>query len=91
MILCSHCTKCKTNYAIKRESNTECLPKTSLTNDKHFYTNDTGITYYSCSLYNTILNCDECSSGNTCNKCQTNYALKRENNYECVLKTSIEK
>ena len=86
-----HCTKCKTNYAIKRESNTECLPKTSLTNDKHFYTNDTGITYYSCSLYNTILNCDECSSGNTCNKCQTNYALKRENNYECVLKTSIEK
>ena len=85
-----HCTKIKTNYALKRENNYEYVLKTSIENDKHFYTNDSGITYYSCSLYNTILNCDECSSRNTCNKCQTNYALKRENNYECVLKTSIE-
>ena len=85
-----HCTKCKTNYAFKRGSNIECVLKASIENDKHFYTNDSGITYYSCSLYNTISNCNECSSRNTCNKCQTNYALKRENNYECVLKTSIE-
>ena len=56
------CNKCQTNYALKRENNYECVLKTSIENDKHFYTNDSGITYYSCSLYNTISNCNECSS-----------------------------
>ena len=84
------CDKCKTYYVIKRDNNYECISKTSIENDKHFYSDDSGITYYSCSLYNDVTNCDECSSGNTCDKCKTNYAIKRDNNYECVLKTSLE-
>ena len=86
----TQCTKCQTNYAVKRDNNYACVLKTSIENNKKFYPDDSGNTYYSCSLFNTVSKCDECSSGNTCDKCQTNYAVKRDNNYACVLKTSIE-
>ena len=84
------CTKCKTGYAFKIESSSiECVEEGTLINNKHFYTTDSGITYYSCNSYNDIINCDECSNGNTCNKCIEGYSLKYDNSIECVLKTSI--
>ena len=78
-----NCSKCQTNYVIKRDNNYACVLKTSIENDKYFYTDDSGITYYSCRLYNDISNCDECSNKNTCDKCIEGYVLKRDNNYVC--------
>ena len=85
------CTKCKTGYAFKIESsNIECVEEGTLINNKHFYTTDSGISYYSCNSYNDITNCDECTNRNTCDKCPTNYVFKIEDNsIECVLKTSM--
>ena len=85
------CTKCKTGYAFKIESssNIECVEEGTLINNKHFYTTDSGISYYSCNSYNDITNCDECSNGNTCNKCIEGYSLRYDNTIECVLKTSM--
>ena len=74
---------------MKIESSIQCVLKSSLANDKQFYTDDSGITYYFYSLYNDIENCDECSDGHTCDKCQTDYAFKRGDSVECVLKSSL--
>ena len=84
------CTKCKTDYAFKIESsNIECVEERILINNKHFYTTDSGISYYSCNSYNDITNCDECSNGNTCNKCIEGYSLKYDKSIECVLKSFL--
>ena len=56
--------------------------------DKQFYTNDSGITYYSCNLYNDIDNCYECSNGNTCDVCLEIYTLYN-NKKLCVRQTDI--
>ena len=58
-------------------------------NNKQFYTDDSGINYYSCNLYNDIANCEECTSKNSCDKCKSDYVVKRGNSVECVLKTSM--
>ena len=52
------CKQCKVNYALKHDENILCVEKTSLQGNNNYYTNDTGINYYSCSLYNNALNCD---------------------------------
>ena len=83
------CDKCKTDYALKHSDTVQCELKSSLEEDKHFYTNDSGINYYSCLLNNDIPNCDECTNGNTCDKCETGYEF---NNIKtlCIKKSDKE-
>ena len=74
---------------LKRTSINKCVLKTILTSDNQFYTNDSEITYYSYNLFNDVNNCDECSNGNTCDKCLEGYDLYN-NNKLCVRKEDIE-
>ena len=72
------CSNCQTNYTIKRENYVECVEKLALINNKQFYTNDSGINYYSCKYYNDINNCDECSNSNS-DKWEKNYEFYNNN------------
>ena len=85
------CNKCQDNYVIKHNNTLQCELKSSLEQDNHFYTNDSGSNYYSCLLYNEINNCLECSNSITCGKCKDNYIFKHNNTLQCELKTSLEK
>ena len=44
----------KADYGLKHFDTSKCELKISLEQDKHFYTNSTGINYYSCLLHNDI-------------------------------------
>ena len=65
------CEECKTNYVFKHDNILECSLKSELETNKEFYTNDSGINYYSCSnsLYNDVLYCKECNEKSK-SKCQ---------------------
>ena len=60
------CNKCLTNYALVNNDKYNCILISSLGNN--YFTNDTGINYYSCNY--KFLNCDICTiNGDKCNKC----------------------
>ena len=83
------CKKCFNNYAFKHTNTLECAQKTSLEGDTHFFSNDTGVNYYSCSLYGLIEHCDKCSNKDTCDSCITGYELYNVNKL-CALHREIE-
>ena len=62
------CEECKSNYVFKHDNILECSLKNDLETNKEFYTNDSGINYYSCSnsLYNDVLYCKECNEKSKC-------------------------
>ena len=66
---------CKSGYSFKHDIDIECSEQVSLSQNKQYFTNDSGINYYSCSLYNNVNNCLECSEKDICDKCQTDYNL----------------
>ena len=80
---------CKSGYTYKHENDIECSEKVSLEQDKTFFTNDSGINYYSCSLYNDVNNCLECSQKDICDKCQEDYNLL-EGKTLCVKQSEID-
>ena len=83
------CKKCFINYSFKHENNIQCSDKTSLEGNNYFFTNDSGINYYSCSLYNDVTNCDKCSNKETCDECKNPY-MKYNENKLCALQTEVE-
>ena len=83
------CNKCENGYVLKRTNIYKCVEEGSLLSDKQFYTNDSGITYYSCNLYNDIDNCYECSNDNTCDVCLADYTLYN-NKKLCVRQIDID-
>ena len=83
------CIECFSGYVVKYDNNIECSDPSSLSGNNNFFTNDSGITYYSCSLYNDVSNCLECTQKNICDKCQNNYDLYNDNTL-CALKSDID-
>ena len=87
------CEKCEELYALKHDNNNEiqCSLKTDLDSNSEYYTNDSGINYYSCSnsLFNDVSNCKECSNKNSCNRCQESYKLVNDNK-DCMLQSDID-
>ena len=81
------CKQCSSGYALKNIdiNNIVCDLLENLEDNKMYYTNDSGINYYSCinSLYNSVSKCLECENGNSCFKCQTGYELVN-NNKACI-------
>ena len=85
-----YCKECSSGFSLKHDDNNiECYEKVSLEQDKTFYTNDSGINYYSCSVYNKINNCLECTKEDLCDKCQNNYNLYN-NKTLCALLSDVE-
>ena len=83
------CKNCFNTYSFKHDNNIECEVKTSLQNDPKFFTNDTGINYYSCAKFSEVENCDECSSEEICHKCKSGFDLYN-NGTLCVQKSDID-
>ena len=83
------CKNCFNTYSFKHDNNIECEAKTSLQNDPKFFTNDTGINYYSCAKFSEVENCDECSSKEICHKCKSGFDLYN-NGTLCVQKSDID-
>ena len=83
------CTLCLSDYVLKHDENIQCDEKLNLEENPNYYTNDSGINYYSCSLYNDVTNCEECTNKETCTKCQINYNLYN-NNKACIKQSDIE-
>ena len=83
------CDKCIEGYVLQGDNNYACVLKTSIENNKKFYPDDSGNTYYSCNLFNNVSNCDECSNGNTCEKCLETYNLLN-NNTLCAKQKDID-
>ena len=86
------CEKCEATYAFKHNSDNsiQCGLKSELESNNEYYTNDSGLNFYSCSnsLFNDILNCKECSSKDSCSKCKDYYKLVN-NNTKCYLQSDI--
>ena len=78
------CLQCINNYALKHDDNIICDLITNLDTNANYYTNDSKINYYSCSLYDEVKNCLECSNNSTCDKCKTGYTMYNINKL-CVL------
>ena len=83
------CKRCFINYSFKHENNIVCSEKTLLEGNKFFYTNDSGINYYSCLLFNEVKNCEECSKKDICDKCKNGYT-EYNNNKLCVKKNETD-
>ena len=77
------CEKCSSEYSLKNDgdNNIVCDLLENLEENNMYYTNDSGINYYSCSnsLYNSISKCKECNDGNSCSLCQSGYTLVNNN------------
>ena len=85
-----YCIECSSGYVIKYDNNNnECTSQSSLSGNNNFFTNDSGLTYYSCSLYNDAGNCLECAKKEKCDKCQDNYDLYNDNTL-CALKSDVD-
>ena len=86
-----NCQECKSNYVFKHNNNIECVLKTSLEENNLYYTNDSGINYYSCNnpLYNEVSNCIKCSNKYSCLQCHEDYILVN-NNTRCITQSSLD-
>ena len=88
------CQKCFSDYALKNDDNNNiiCDLLSNLKNNKMYYTNDSGIEYFSCSnsLFNDISKCKECADKNSCSKCQDEYILANDKNNKNVCIDLIE-
>ena len=63
------CSTCKDNYVFYENNKTKCYLKDTFTNG-HFFTNDSGITYYPC-----IANCSLCENDEQCITCDEGFEL----------------
>ena len=83
------CKECSSEYALKHDENFACAVKSSLEGNENFYTNDSGINYYLCSLYNDVSHCIKCSNKDTCIECEDPYEMFNINKL-CALQSEIE-
>ena len=72
------CDKCMKKYYFVDETFDACYQKSEIRNIKEYFLNEDKTAYLSCSVYNLIENCKECSNRNFCNKCMDNYFLEDE-------------
>ena len=84
------CKQCIENFAVKYDITTQCDEISLLENNSNFYSNDSGISYYSCSLYSDVKNCLECSNKEICEKCQSIEYELVNNGRLCLLTTDKE-
>ena len=70
-------------------NNIDCSEKTLLERNKYFYTNDSGINYYSCLLFNKVENCEECYKNDICDKCKNGYN-EYNNGTLCIKKNDLD-
>ena len=82
------CKECITNYALKYNDNVICIEKSVFDGDNTFFTNDSGKSYYSCSLFNNVQKCLQCSNKETCSVCQEGYDLVNDNTL-CILQEDV--
>ena len=82
----NYCTECQNNYGIIEDDHANCE---SLLTEKYYKETSTG-KYRLCS--NKITNCEKCTmdeSNFSCKRCITNYAIKHENDIQCVEKSNL--
>ena len=63
------CSTCKDNYAFLDGDKTQCYLRDNFIHG-HFFTNDSGINYYSC-----VDNCSKCDNSYECIKCDKDFEL----------------
>ena len=86
------CKECSSRFAFKHDNSVECTEESilkTLQNNKMFFSNDSGINYYSCSLYNLVDNCSKCTNKDTCEECINGFDLYNENKL-CAKKTDVD-
>ena len=86
------CKECISDYVLKHENddnNYECVEKSTIINDKHYYTDDNGKNYYSCNAFSKVNNCLLCEEKDTCLECQEKYSLVNQST-SCVLTQDIQ-
>ena len=82
----NYCTECQNNYGIIEDDHTNCE---NLLTEKYYKETSTG-KYRLCS--NKVTNCEKCTldeSNFSCKQCITNYAVKHENDIQCVEKSNL--
>ena len=77
----SICITCMNNNYFINNNKTACVGKYKINSIESYYMNDELNAFLSCDKYNSIDKCIECSSENTCNKCEDGYEYKEE---KCV-------
>ena len=65
-----------------------CVEKSVFDGDDTFFTNDSGNSYYSCSLFNKAKKYLQCSNKETCSVCQEGYDLVNDNTL-CILQEDV--
>ena len=84
------CKKCKNGFVLIEDSNKKQSCKKDINEDKYYTENeDEKIIYHLCN--DSILNCDECSSKDKCNKCQDGFSFIGNNYTKCHKEEEIEK
>ena len=85
------CEQCISNYVLKHDNSIECDLKSNLESNDNYYTNDSGLNYYSCSntLYHDVSNCLKCDNKATCNECQSSLNLVN-NGKRCILQSDVD-
>ena len=78
------CEKCIDDFAFIGESRNNCIntKDKDVFDIKKYYTEDNGISYFPCDT--VIKNCDECSTKNECNKCNSQYIILDDNTFICL-------
>ena len=77
------CSECKTNFFIVNENYRDCIDKNDIIPINQFYLYEGEYFYCGNTKYNTIENCKECDSKNTCNLCKEGYTFIDSNKREC--------
>ena len=75
------CDKCSDNYTIINNDKTKCINELNMKKEQ-YYTEDNGITYYSCDT--SIPNCEKCKNKTYCIKCKEEYFLIENDRTKCI-------
>ena len=82
----NNCIQCTTNYGIIEDDSTKCE---DLLTEKYYKETSTG-KYRLCN--HKLSHCEKCTldeSNFICKQCEVNFALKHDNNIECIEKSAI--
>ena len=81
------CNKCQDGFSFIGNNYTKCHKEEEIEKDK-YYSDDNGITYYSCDTQ--IQNCQKCLNKSYCIKCEDNYFFIGEDRKKCYKKNENE-
>ena len=85
------CEQCITDYAFKHDNSVECSEKLNLETNLNYFTNNSGIDYYSCNnpLYHDVVNCLQCTEKSKCTNCQPGLNLVN-NGQRCISQNDVD-